>query len=280
MSMLSDKTIKSLSAVPKYLLQMEYKSSPTNSDVLITSNLNRLSNMSLEDLKYFSKNSFIKGIHHHLQYDVLRTSHYFDAAKVLSYVELAENEVALGLDKDQPMISPFVDHSVKTMLDSNNVEKKIISYGLDSAGYSVRLDNKFKLFKSETAHPWNIDPLDFSPDAVLNSTDDVLVLGPGEFVLGVTQETFNIPRDVKVLCIGKSTYARCGLFVNCTNIQPGFSGNVVLELFNGSSLPIKIYANQGIAEFSFIQLDQPCEVSYADKDGKYMNQQGVTTPIA
>lgn len=278
--MLSDKTIKSLSSPAKYVVKMEYTSNPRTGGSFMTMTTLVHSNMSLEDLNYYSEHDFIKHIHKPQQFDVLRNDLFGNTAKVLAFIELTAEEKIADSRYRKVMIHPFVDHSVKTILDDNNVEKKIISYGLDSAGYSVRLDNKFKIFKSATAHPWNIDPLDFSPDAVLNSTDDVLVLEPGEFVLGVTLETFNIPRDVKVLCIGKSTYARCGLFVNCTNIQPGFSGNVVLELFNGSSLPIKIYANQGIAEFSFIQLDQPCEVSYADKEGKYQGQEGVVLPRA
>lgn len=278
MAILSDKTIKSLSAFPKHLVTMEFYGNPDASDQILKTTVDMYSNMSMEELTKLNGIALVKNIHSPTMLDILRSEHFDNWARIASFRLLTNEDAMAAVCNYKPMIRPFIDHSVRTMLDENNVEKRIISKGLTHAGYDVTLAPGFKVFKEQ--HLYNIDPLNFDQNAVTEVPGDFIVIEPGSFVLGVTAEKFDIPRDIKILCIGKSTYARCGLFVNCTNIQPGFKGSVVLELFNGSTLPIKVYANQGIAEFTFLQLDQPCEVSYADKGGKYQGQEGVVLPRA
>jgi len=172
------------------------------------------------------------------------------------------------------MIWPFVNKPVREV-DG----KKVISYGLSSGGYDVRLGNEFKVFRN--LHADYIDPKNFDEAATETVfREDYLMLPPFSCALGVTVEEFNIPRNILVECLGKSTYARCMVFINTTPIEPGFKGKVVLEIFNASPLPVKLYVGEGIAQFLFHELDQECEISYADKGGKYQNQQGVQTPLA
>lgn len=168
------------------------------------------------------------------------------------------------------MIQPFVDHQVKEVGD-----EKIVSYGLSSYGYDVRLANKFKIFTN--ARNAMIDPLAPDPDCFIDHEGDYCIIPPNSYVLGHTIETFDIPRDVMVVAVGKSTYARLAAVVNVTPIEPGFKGQVVIEIANCSTLPLKVYANQGIAQFLFFKGDRPCLTSYADKSGKYQNQSGLVT---
>jgi dCTP deaminase len=190
----------------------------------------------------------------------------------------------------RPMIKPFVDHQVKTQLrmdklggtpvgeltviSSDNVEK-IVSYGLSSYGYDVRLGREFKIFTN--VRNGTIDPLNPDPDCFVDHVGGYCIIPPNSYILGHTMETFDIPQDIMVMCVGKSTYARLAAIVNVTPIEPGFKGQVVIEIANCSTLPLKVYAGQGIAQFLFLKGDQPCMTSYADKAGKYQNQQGVTT---
>lgn len=153
-------------------------------------------------------------------------------------------------------------------------KQKILSYGTSSFGYDVTLSDEFQIFSN--INNTVIDPLNFDTKCLVPFKGEVCTLPPNSYLLGVTREYFRIPRDVMVICVGKSTYARCGAIVNVTPIEPGFEGHVVIEIANTTSLPMKIYADQGIAQFMFFQSDEECEVSYADKKGKYQGQTGVT----
>ncbi len=167
----------------------------------------------------------------------------------------------------QPMIEPFVE---RQKFDG------IISYGLSSYGYDARLDNDFMIFTNVDNAV--VDPKNFSKDSFVHRKQDVCVIPPNSFVLAQTVEYFRIPDDVLVICLGKSTYARCGLIVNVTPLEPGWEGQVTLEISNTTPLPAKVYANEGIAQFLFLKGDSPCEVTYAARAGKYMGQRGVTLP--
>ncbi|MDY0010011.1 MAG: dCTP deaminase [Bdellovibrionales bacterium] len=152
----------------------------------------------------------------------------------------------------------------------------VISYGLSSYGYDCRLSDEFMIFTN--VDNAIVDPKNFSNDSFVTRKTDICVIPPNSFVLCRTVETFKIPRDVLVVCLGKSTYARCGLIVNVTPLEPEWEGQVTLEISNTTPLPAKVYANEGIAQFLFFQGATPCEVSYADRAGKYMKQEGVTLP--
>lgn len=170
----------------------------------------------------------------------------------------------------KPMIEPFVSTSVR-----QDQGKKILSYGLSSFGYDVRLASKFKLFTNINSSL--IDPLSDNSTCYVDMEGEYCIIPPNSYVLGHTAEYFNIPRDVLVICVGKSTLARLGVQINVTPIEPGFSGQVVIEISNSTNLPVKVYANQGVAQFLFLQSDEPCSVSYSDRSGKYQGQTGITT---
>lgn len=169
------------------------------------------------------------------------------------------------------MIEPFAE---KQNREVNG--QKIISYGLSSYGYDARCSNEFMIFTN--VDNAIVDPKDFSQQSFVERTNDVCVIPPNSFVLTRTVEYFRIPKDVLVVCLGKSTYARCGLIVNVTPLEPGWEGHVTLELSNTTPLPAKVYANEGIAQFLFFKGSSACETSYADRAGKYMAQRGVTLP--
>ena len=165
------------------------------------------------------------------------------------------------------MIEPFVERQTNA---------GIISYGLSSYGYDARVSREFKIFTNvESAI---VDPKNFSPAGFVERETDVCVIPPNSFVLARTVESFRIPRVVMVICLGKSTYARCGIIVNVTPLEPEWEGHVTLEFSNTTPLPAKIYANEGACQFLFLKGEQPCEVSYKDRGGKYMGQTGVTLP--
>ncbi len=169
------------------------------------------------------------------------------------------------------MIEPFVE---KQNREVNG--QKIISYGLSSYGYDARCSNEFMIFTN--VDNAIVDPKDFSNKSFVERKTDVCVIPPNSFVLTRTIEYFRIPKDVLVICLGKSTYARCGLIVNVTPLEPGWEGHVTLEISNTTPLPAKVYANEGVAQFLFFKGSSPCEVTYADRSGKYMAQRGVTLP--
>jgi dCTP deaminase len=199
----------------------------------------------------------------------------------------------LNIHNWAPMIAPFESNNIRykditeelnnpLRLEVLNIatdagkpnQQKILSYGTSSFGYDVTLSNEFRIFTNINSSI--IDPLNFDEKCLVEFKGDVCIIPPNSYILGVTREYFKIPRDVMVVCVGKSTYARCGAIVNVTPIEPGFSGHVVIEISNATNLPMKIYANQGVAQFLFFQSDEECETSYADKGGKYQNQTGMT----
>jgi len=165
------------------------------------------------------------------------------------------------------MIEPFVEAQRR---EDN------ISYGVSSYGYDARVAPEFKIFTNVDSEI--VDPKNFSPKSFVDRDGPVCIIPPNSFALGRTVEYFRIPEDVLVVCLGKSTYARCGIIVNVTPLEPGWEGHVTLEFSNTTPLPAKIYANEGIAQFLFFQGNEPCEVSYASRAGKYQGQKGVTLP--
>ncbi len=179
---------------------------------------------------------------------------------------LADHQIR-ELAQSQGMIEPFVE---KQKNDGT------ISYGLSSYGYDARCSRDFKIFTNiDNAL---VDPKNFSDQSFVDRQSDICVIPPNSFVLTHTVEYFHIPKDVLVICLGKSTYARCGLIVNVTPLEPGWEGHVTLEISNTTPLPARVYANEGIAQFLFFKGSDACETSYADRSGKYMGQRGVTLP--
>ncbi len=169
--------------------------------------------------------------------------------------------------QEHKMIEPFVDGQVR---------EGVISYGLSSYGYDIRVSNEFKIFTN--VHSAVVDPKHFNPKSFVDFQGDICVIPPNSFVLAQTVEYFRIPRDVLTVCVGKSTYARCGLIVNVTPFEPEWEGFVTLEISNTTPLPARIYAGEGIAQVLFFQSDRVCETSYADRKGKYQNQQSIMLP--
>jgi len=153
----------------------------------------------------------------------------------------------------------------------------VISYGVSSYGYDVRVGRHFKVFTN--VHTAIIDPKNFSPSAFIDIEAEHCVIPPNSFVLAETVEVFEIPRDVLAICVGKSTYARCGIIVNVTPLEPEWRGKITMEISNTTPLPAKIYAEEGIAQIVFFRAESSCRVSYADKKGKYQDQKGLTLPI-
>ena len=170
------------------------------------------------------------------------------------------------------MIDPFSKNQVRLDDDGN----KQISYGVSSYGYDVRCSNEFKVFTN--IHSAIVDPKSFDEKSFVNIESDVCVIPPNSFALARTIEYFKIPRNVLTVCLGKSTYARCGIIVNVTPLEPGWEGHVTLEFSNTTPLPAKIYANEGVAQFVFMRGNEKPQVSYAKRKGKYMKQKGVTLP--
>ena len=177
-------------------------------------------------------------------------------------------------DGCEPMIDPFEPGQVK--IDQTGA--KIVSYGTSSYGYDIRCANEFKIFTN--VHSAIIDPKNFDEKSFVDFTGDVCIIPPNSFVLARSVEYFRIPRDILTVCLGKSTYARCGIIVNVTPFEPEWEGYVTLEFSNTTPLPAKICANEGCAQVLFFQADKDdvCETSYKDRGGKYQGQHGVTLP--
>jgi len=165
------------------------------------------------------------------------------------------------------MISPF---------ENKQVRDNKISYGLSSFGYDARVSNEFKIFTNVNSEI--VDPKNFKLNNFISKKGDECIIPPNSFVLSSTVEYFKIPNDVMVICLGKSTYARCGIIVNVTPLEPSWEGNVTLEFSNTTPLPAKIYANEGAAQFIFLKGNEKPDITYADRNGKYMKQFGVTLP--
>ena len=177
--------------------------------------------------------------------------------------------------KENQMISPFVESQIK--LDKE-ADRKLISFGLSSYGYAVRCSRKFKIFTNINSA--TVDPKNFDADSFVDFEGPECIIPPNSFALASTIEYFKIPRNVLTVCLGKSTYARCGIIVNVTPLEPEWEGHVTLEFSNTTSLPAKIYANEGVAQMLFFESDETCEISYKDRGGKYQGQKGVTLPKA
>lgn len=173
------------------------------------------------------------------------------------------------------MISPFVERQVRQ--EPEQSDQKIISYGVSSYGYDVRCASEFKIFTNINSSI--VDPKKFDERSFVDFTGDVCIIPPNSFALARTVEFFKIPRHVLTICLGKSTYARCGIIVNVTPLEPEWEGHVTLEFSNTTPLPAKIYANEGVAQMIFLAAEEMCEVSYADRAGKYQGQRGVTLPL-
>ena len=168
---------------------------------------------------------------------------------------------------EHAMIDPFVE---------TQKSDGVISYGLSSYGYDARVSDTFKVFTNVDSAI--VDPKAFSPQSFVDRQGPVCIIPPNSFALAHTIEYFRIPRDILVICLGKSTYARCGIIVNVTPLEPEWEGQVTIEISNTTPLPAKIHANEGICQFLFLQGNEPCETSYADKSGKYMGQRGTALP--
>lgn len=184
---------------------------------------------------------------------------------------LCDRQIRLLAEKG--MIDPFEPHQVKCLAD-----KKVISYGTSSYGYDVRCANEFKIFTN--INSTIVDPKQFDPNSFVDFVGDICIIPPNSFALARTVEYFQIPRDILTICLGKSTYARCGIIVNVTPLEPEWEGHVTLEFSNTTPLPAKIYAHEGVAQLLFLAASEPCEISYRDRGGKYQGQTGVTLPQA
>ena len=173
--------------------------------------------------------------------------------------------------EERGMIEPYVSHQISSV-----EEKRIVSYGTSSYGYDVRCSTEFKIFTNINAAV--VDPKVFDDSSFIEFEGDVCIIPPNSFVLARTIEYFRIPRNVLTICVGKSTYARCGIIVNVTPFEPEWEGYVTLEFSNTTPLPAKIYANEGVAQVIFFESEEECEISYKDRKGKYQGQTGVTLP--
>jgi dCTP deaminase len=168
---------------------------------------------------------------------------------------------------EKGMISPFEDGQVR---------EGVISYGLSSYGYDLRIADEFKIFTD--VNTTVVDPKNFDPQSFVEVKCPVCTIPPNSFVLAKSVEWFNIPRDVLAICVGKSTYARCGIIVNVTPLEPEWKGNLTLEISNTAPLPARIYANEGISQLIFLEAAEICMISYADRKGKYQDQHGIALP--
>ena len=169
------------------------------------------------------------------------------------------------------MIEPFAESQIR-----HSDGKDLISYGTSSYGYDVRCATEFKVFTNINSAI--VDPKSFDENSFVNFDSDVCIIPPNSFALARTIEYFRIPRNVLTICLGKSTYARCGIIVNVTPLEPEWEGHVTLEFSNTTPLPAKIYANEGVAQMIFLESDEDCDESYSDRKGKYQGQTGVTLP--
>ena len=173
--------------------------------------------------------------------------------------------------KEHRMIEPFVENQVRS-IDG----RPVISFGTSSFGYDIRVSNQFRIFTN--VYGSVIDPKNFDPKGLVEVNSDVCVIPPNSFALALSIEWFRIPENVMTICVGKSTYARCGIIVNVTPFEPGWEGRAVLEISNTTPLPAKVYAGEGLAQVLFFESDTPCKISYADRKGKYQNQNNITLP--
>ena len=182
----------------------------------------------------------------------------------------------MGLKADNWIRKMATEHNMIEPFVETQVRQDVISYGLSSYGYDVRVTDEFKIFTN--VHSAVVDPKHFVPESFIDYKGDVCLIPPNSFVLARTVEYFRIPRNVLTMCIGKSTYARCGLIVNVTPFEPEWEGYVTLEISNTTPLPARVYAYEGIAQVLFFEGDEMCDTSYADRKGKYQNQKTIVLP--
>jgi len=196
------------------------------------------------------------------------------------FFHLAIQDTAMSIKSDKwirrmaqehGMIEPFVERKMR-----GEGADRLISFGVSSYGYDVRCADEFKVFTNINSA--TVDPKNFDEKSFVDIKSDVCIIPPNSFALARTVEYFRIPRNVLTICLGKSTYARCGIIVNVTPLEPEWEGHVTLEFSNTTTLPAKIYANEGVAQMLFLESDEECEVSYKDRGGKYQGQRGVTLP--
>ncbi|ETD26872.1 dCTP deaminase [Helicobacter canis] len=184
----------------------------------------------------------------------------------------------MGLKSDAWIRQMSLEHKMIDPFCEKQIGKNVVSYGLSSYGYDIRVGDRFMIFSNVDSMV--VDPKNFDEKNVITKTakDGFCIVPPNSFALAHTIEYFKMPRDVLAICLGKSTYARCGIIVNVTPFEPEFEGHITIEISNTTPLPAKIYANEGIAQVLFLQGDEPCEVSYKDKNGKYQGQRDITLP--
>jgi len=182
----------------------------------------------------------------------------------------------MGLKPDHWIRKMAIEHRMIEPFEAGQVRNGVISYGVSSYGYDIRVADEYKIFTN--VYSAIVDPKNFDPRSMVDFKGDVCVIPPNSFVLARTLEYFRIPRGLLTVCLGKSTYARCGLIVNVTPFEPEWEGYVTLEISNTTPLPAKIYSNEGIAQVLFFEADEECEISYADKKGKYQSQQSIVLP--
>ena len=182
----------------------------------------------------------------------------------------------MGLKPDHWIRKMALEHKMIEPFEGGQVRDGVISFGVSSYGYDIRVADEFKIFTN--VYSAVVDPKNFDPQSMVDYKGGVCVIPPNSFALARTIEYFRIPRDVLTVCLGKSTYARCGIIVNVTPFEPEWEGYVTLEISNTTPLPARIYANEGIAQVLFFQADEECEISYADKKGKYQKQEAIVLP--
>ena len=182
----------------------------------------------------------------------------------------------MGLKPDHWIRKMALEHKMIEPFEAGQVRDGVISFGVSSYGYDIRVADEFKIFTN--VYSAVVDPKNFDPQSMVDYKGGVCVIPPNSFALARTIEYFRIPRDVLTVCLGKSTYARCGIIVNVTPFEPEWEGYVTLEISNTTPLPARIYANEGIAQVLFFQADEECETSYADKKGKYQKQEAIVLP--
>jgi len=182
----------------------------------------------------------------------------------------------MSIKSDRWITEMARSHGLIDPFEEGQVRKGVVSYGVSSYGYDTRVGDKFKIFTNVNSSV--VDPKAFDPASFVDVQTDVCIVPPNSFALAHTVEYFRMPRNVLAICLGKSTYARCGIIVNVTPFEPGWEGFVTIEISNTTPLPAKIYANEGIAQVLFFEADEECAVSYADRHGKYQGQTGVTLP--
>ena len=182
----------------------------------------------------------------------------------------------MGIKPDHWIRKMALEHRMIEPFTDGQVRNGVVSYGVSSYGYDIRVADEFKIFTNVFSAV--VDPKHFDPRSMVDFSGEICVIPPNSFALARTVEYFRIPRDVLTICVGKSTYARCGIIVNVTPFEPEWEGFVTLEISNTTPLPAKIYANEGIAQVLFFQAEEQCEISYADKKGKYQKQESIVLP--